>query len=34
MKRFKAKRGNGFARYGIKAHSVIAGKHYRGGTRL
>lgn len=34
MKRYRAKRGNGFARYGIKAHSVFTGRHYRGGVRL
>lgn len=34
MKRYKTSGSNGFARYGIKGHSVRTSNKYRGGVRL
>lgn len=34
MKRYKARAGNGFARYGIRGHLVKTNKSFRGGERL
>lgn len=34
MKRYYARGGNSFARYGLKGHTVSTFHRYRGGVRL